>query len=162
MNLPGIEKAPFTFHISIVTHFFFFGACHERVFLSLQSLGATVIIAARKQDQLTRTAHEIQLLGGKCDTMTINIRDPAQAQQLVEQIVTKHGKLDALVVLQFFFMWMLMMGSLQEKKKKNSPKRISDTHPRRRFGIRTMQADSFMHPLPKYRPMGLPRSWIST
>ncbi|KAK3828113.1 MAG: hypothetical protein J3Q66DRAFT_434711 [Benniella sp.] len=63
----------------------------------LASLGATVIIAARKQDQLTRTAHEIQLLGGKCDTMTINIRDPVQAQQLVEQIVTKHGKLDALV-----------------------------------------------------------------
>ncbi|KAF9366276.1 hypothetical protein BGX34_004727 [Mortierella sp. NVP85] len=29
--------------------------------------------------------------------MTINIRDPVQAQQLVEQIVTKHGKLDALV-----------------------------------------------------------------
>ncbi|KAI7824836.1 hypothetical protein BC939DRAFT_449355 [Gamsiella multidivaricata] len=63
----------------------------------LASLGAMVVLAARKLDQLTRTAEEIGLLGGKCDVMTINIRDPAQAQQLVEQIVAKHGKLTGLV-----------------------------------------------------------------
>ncbi|KAG0229452.1 hypothetical protein BGW41_003029 [Actinomortierella wolfii] len=63
----------------------------------LASLGATVIIAARKQDQLTAVAKEIALLGGKCDTMTINIRDSEAAVELIRKIVAKYGKLDCLV-----------------------------------------------------------------
>ncbi|KAG0369616.1 hypothetical protein BC939DRAFT_530500 [Gamsiella multidivaricata] len=63
----------------------------------LASLGATVVIAARKIDQLQAVQNEIQLLGGICDTMQINIRDAAMATKLIENIVIKHGKLDCLV-----------------------------------------------------------------
>ncbi|KAG0274567.1 hypothetical protein BGZ95_009654 [Linnemannia exigua] len=63
----------------------------------LASLGALVIIAARKLDQLNNTAKEIRLLGGRCETMTLNIRDPLQAQDLVNSLVAKHGKLTGLV-----------------------------------------------------------------
>ncbi|KAF9424649.1 hypothetical protein BGZ76_003488, partial [Entomortierella beljakovae] len=63
----------------------------------LASLGATVVIAARKLDQLTKTAEEIKLLGGICDTIQLNIRDADQAQEVVNQIVAKHGRLDGLV-----------------------------------------------------------------
>ncbi|KAF9902635.1 hypothetical protein EC991_004731 [Linnemannia zychae] len=63
----------------------------------LASLGALVIIAARKLDQLDATANEIRLLGGRCETMTLNIRDPAKAQDLINTIVTKHGRLTGLV-----------------------------------------------------------------
>ncbi|KAF8977488.1 hypothetical protein BGZ46_007339 [Entomortierella lignicola] len=68
------------------------GTAHE-----LASLGATVILAARKMDQLNSTAKEIELLGGKCDVMQLNIRDANQALELVNQIVAKHGKLTGLV-----------------------------------------------------------------
>src|SRR5690554_38020 len=64
------------------------------------SLGALVVIAARKMDQLTATAEEIQKLGGRCDTMQINIRDPVKTREMVEAIVEKHGKLTCLVVSQ--------------------------------------------------------------
>ena len=64
----------------------------------VDSLGATVVIAARKLDQLTAVAEEIRKLGGKCDTMQINIRDAAKALELIENIVAKHGKLTCLVV----------------------------------------------------------------
>ncbi|KAG0293573.1 hypothetical protein BGZ98_002115 [Dissophora globulifera] len=63
----------------------------------LASLGATVIIAARKLDQLKATAEEIHKLGGICDTMQINIRDPVKAAELVQAIVAKYGKLTCLV-----------------------------------------------------------------
>ncbi|KAF9338515.1 hypothetical protein BGZ91_008644 [Linnemannia elongata] len=63
----------------------------------LASLGALVIIAARKFDQLENTAKEIRLLGGRCETMTLNIRDTVQAQDLINSIVAKHGKLTGLV-----------------------------------------------------------------
>ncbi|KAG0055056.1 hypothetical protein BGZ83_009692 [Gryganskiella cystojenkinii] len=63
----------------------------------LAALGATVVIAARKTDQLKATQEEIQLLGGICDTMVVNIRDPDMTTKLIEDIVAKHGKLNCLV-----------------------------------------------------------------
>ncbi|KAF9098662.1 hypothetical protein BGX29_007505, partial [Mortierella sp. GBA35] len=56
-----------------------------------------VIIAARKIDKLENTAKEIRLLGGRCETMVLNICEPLQAQHLVHQIVAQHGKLTGLV-----------------------------------------------------------------
>ncbi|KAG0202335.1 hypothetical protein BGX33_009775 [Mortierella sp. NVP41] len=63
----------------------------------LATLGATVVIAARKIEPLKTVQDEIQKLGGICDTMLLNIRDPAMATQLIEDIVTRHGKLNGLV-----------------------------------------------------------------
>ncbi|KAG0003357.1 hypothetical protein BGZ80_001294 [Entomortierella chlamydospora] len=63
----------------------------------LASLGATVVIAARKMDPLKAVQEEIKNLGGICDTMQINIRDAAMATKLIQDIVKKHGKLSCLV-----------------------------------------------------------------
>ena len=64
----------------------------------LASLGATVVIAARKMHQLAIVQEEIHKLGGICDTMQINIRDAAIATKLIQDIVAKHGRIDSLVV----------------------------------------------------------------
>lgn len=64
----------------------------------LAALGATVVIAARKIDQLKAVQEEIQLLGGICDIMVVNIRDAAMTAKMIEDIVAKHGKLNCLVV----------------------------------------------------------------
>ncbi|KAF9336400.1 hypothetical protein BG006_008807 [Podila minutissima] len=50
----------------------------------LASLGATVVIAARKLEALKAVQTEIQALGGVCDVMQINIRDAIMATQLVQ------------------------------------------------------------------------------
>ncbi|KAF9022986.1 hypothetical protein BGZ52_000227 [Haplosporangium bisporale] len=63
----------------------------------LASLGATVVIAARKLEALKAVQAEIHALGGVCDVMLINIRDATMATQLVQDIVAKHGKLTCLV-----------------------------------------------------------------
>ncbi|KAF9200867.1 hypothetical protein BGZ49_008906 [Haplosporangium sp. Z 27] len=63
----------------------------------LASLGATVVIAARKIEPLKTVQEEIRKLGGVCETMQINIRDAAMATKLIQDIVEKYGKLDCLV-----------------------------------------------------------------
>ncbi|KAF9115653.1 hypothetical protein BGX27_007080 [Mortierella sp. AM989] len=63
----------------------------------LASLGATVVIAARRLEPLKAVQEEIIKLGGVCDTMQINIRDAAMATKLIQDIVEKHGKLSCLV-----------------------------------------------------------------
>ncbi|KAF9334414.1 hypothetical protein BGZ91_010873, partial [Linnemannia elongata] len=63
----------------------------------LAGLGATVVIAARKMEPLKTVQDEIQKLGGICDTMLLNIRDATMASQVIQDIVTKHGKLNGLV-----------------------------------------------------------------
>lgn len=68
----------------------------------LAGLGATVVIAARKMEPLKTVQDEIQKLGGICDTMLLNIRDATMASQVIQDIVTKHGKLSGLVVSKPF------------------------------------------------------------
>ncbi|KAF9432700.1 hypothetical protein BGZ76_010440 [Entomortierella beljakovae] len=63
----------------------------------LASLGATVVIAARKVHQLKAVQEEIIKLGGICDAMQVNIRDPDMTKKLIRDIVEKHGKLTGLV-----------------------------------------------------------------
>ena len=63
----------------------------------LASLGAHVIIAARKEERLAKTAAEINESGGKASFYTVNIRREEQVAQLIKQIVQDHGTIDALV-----------------------------------------------------------------
>ncbi|GJJ76721.1 hypothetical protein EMPS_09080 [Entomortierella parvispora] len=63
----------------------------------LAALGAAVVIAARKVDQLKAVQEEIRLLGGICDIMVVNIRDAAMTAKMIEDIVVKQGKLNCLV-----------------------------------------------------------------
>ncbi|MGB1249782.1 MAG: SDR family oxidoreductase [Candidatus Promineifilaceae bacterium] len=63
----------------------------------LASLGANIIIAARKEAPLEATTNEIIAAGGRCAFYTINIRREADVQKLIETIVADHGTIDALV-----------------------------------------------------------------
>ena len=66
-------------------------AAHE-----LASLGATVVIAARRIEILKQTANEIKDSGGKSDVIEVNIRDEASIEAAVSQIVERHGRIDGL------------------------------------------------------------------
>src|SRR5512144_3158802 len=63
----------------------------------LAALGANVVIAARRQELLEKTAAEIAEAGGRCDTTQLNIRDEKAVEAVVAGIVAKHGRIDGLV-----------------------------------------------------------------
>ena len=63
----------------------------------LASLGAQVVIAARRQELLEQTAREIAESGGKCSIATVNIRDEKAVDALIETVLARHGRLDGLV-----------------------------------------------------------------
>jgi len=63
----------------------------------LAALGAQVVIAARRQELLDRTAAEIADAGGKCSALTVNIRDEKQVDALIAAVLERHGRLDGLV-----------------------------------------------------------------
>jgi NAD(P)-dependent dehydrogenase (short-subunit alcohol dehydrogenase family) len=63
----------------------------------LASLGATVIIAGRRPEPLAETVEEIQSIGGKADSIIMNIRDEEQVDEVLKELVAKYGRLDALV-----------------------------------------------------------------
>jgi len=63
----------------------------------LASLGASVVIGARRREPLDRTAQEIAEAGGKCDVVEIDIRDDASIDAAVSAVVSKHGRIDGLV-----------------------------------------------------------------
>lgn len=61
------------------------------------SLGAHVIIAARKEERLARTAAEIKESGGRASFYTVNIRREDEVKRLIQQILKDHGTIDGLV-----------------------------------------------------------------
>jgi citronellol/citronellal dehydrogenase len=63
----------------------------------LASLGAQVVIAARRAELLERTAAEIAEAGGKCSVAPVNIRDENAVDALIATVLERHGRLDALV-----------------------------------------------------------------
>ena len=62
----------------------------------LASLGARVVIAARRQGQLDQVAAEIAEAGGECSTALVNIRDEKSVDALFESVLERHGRLDGL------------------------------------------------------------------
>jgi citronellol/citronellal dehydrogenase len=63
----------------------------------LASLGAQVVIAARRAELLEKTAAEIAEAGGKCSTALVNIRDEKSVDALIATVLERHGRLDGLV-----------------------------------------------------------------
>jgi citronellol/citronellal dehydrogenase len=63
----------------------------------LASLGAQVVIAARREALLERVAAEIAEAGGKCSTVPVNIRDEKAVDAMVATVLERHGRLDGLV-----------------------------------------------------------------
>ncbi len=59
-------------------------------------LGATVVIASRKESPLASAAKELCEFG-RCDPMVCDIRQTAQVATLAQYIVDQHGRLDILV-----------------------------------------------------------------
>ncbi len=63
----------------------------------LASLGAYVVLSARKIKNLTQTQAEIQAAGGSASIQICNIRDEEQVAKLFEAVLQERGTLHALV-----------------------------------------------------------------
>ncbi len=63
----------------------------------LAALGATVVVAGRKEDKLQTVVGEIAAAGGKADRQLLDIRDEEAVEAGIGAIVARHGRLDLLV-----------------------------------------------------------------
>ena len=63
----------------------------------LSSLGARVVLVGRRQEKLDRVAAEIAEDGGKVETHAADIRDEDRVIEIVEGLVSAHGRIDGLV-----------------------------------------------------------------
>ncbi len=64
---------------------------------ALGEFGATVVLAARKQDELDAAAAQLAAQGVHASVFAADLRTPDAAQRLVERTMAAHGKIDILV-----------------------------------------------------------------
>lgn len=62
----------------------------------LASLGAHVVLAARRQENLERVRDEITAIGGRASICVCNIRDEQQIVALFESVIGEHGAVHGL------------------------------------------------------------------
>jgi NAD(P)-dependent dehydrogenase (short-subunit alcohol dehydrogenase family) len=65
--------------------------------LAFARLGANVVIASRKPENLTPTAAEITAMGAPCVAVPTNIRETEQVDALVQQTLERFGAIDFLI-----------------------------------------------------------------
>jgi short-subunit dehydrogenase len=65
--------------------------------LSLAREGATVVLAARRQDRLEAIKREIETSGGAALAVTADITSAGDRERLVEQTLETYGRVDALI-----------------------------------------------------------------
>ncbi|MEU0791063.1 SDR family oxidoreductase [Amycolatopsis sp. NPDC005961] len=63
----------------------------------LASLGAPVVLGARRTDRLDRLVAEIEAGGGKATALRVDVTDPGDLHALVAAAVERFGRLDVLV-----------------------------------------------------------------
>lgn len=63
----------------------------------LASLGAHVVIASRKPENVERGVKQIQGAGGSAEAATLDVREPDRIKAVVDAIASSHGRLDLLV-----------------------------------------------------------------
>jgi citronellol/citronellal dehydrogenase len=63
----------------------------------LASLGATPIVAGRREEPLKAVVSEIEAAGGRAEFTPLNIRDAEAVDAAVAALVEKHGRLDGVV-----------------------------------------------------------------
>ncbi|HEX6706116.1 MAG TPA: SDR family oxidoreductase [Albitalea sp.] len=63
----------------------------------LAALGAQVVLVGRNEARLQAVAREIADDGGRADTAVCDVRREEAVQQVVSQILARHGRIDALV-----------------------------------------------------------------
>ena len=57
--------------------------------------GASVVLASRSEQDMQHIVEDIQTLGGKAVSFCVDVGDPASVQHLIEQIMSRFGRLDA-------------------------------------------------------------------
>lgn len=65
--------------------------------LRFAGLGASVLIAGRREEKLKSAAEEIARTGSEVDMFVVDIRDADRVQQMVDRAVERFGRLDVLV-----------------------------------------------------------------
>lgn len=63
----------------------------------LAELGAHVVLASRKPENLEEAATKLRAAGGQVSTVPVDVRDPERVKAMVEQVVTERGRIDLLV-----------------------------------------------------------------
>jgi citronellol/citronellal dehydrogenase len=63
----------------------------------LASLGATPVVAGRREEPLTQVVEEIAKAGGRADHAVLNIREQEAVDRVLAGVVEKHGRLDSVV-----------------------------------------------------------------
>jgi peroxisomal 2,4-dienoyl-CoA reductase len=63
----------------------------------LAGLGAHVVLASRKPENLERAAAQLQEAGGAVSTVAVDVRDPERVRAMVEQVTNERGRIDLLV-----------------------------------------------------------------
>jgi peroxisomal 2,4-dienoyl-CoA reductase len=63
----------------------------------LAALGAHVVLASRKPEQLERAAESLRAAGGHASTVPVDVRDPERVRSMVEQVAGERGRIDLLV-----------------------------------------------------------------
>ena len=64
---------------------------------TLGKAGAHVVLAGRTKDAMETSREQIEQAGGSAAVVTVDMRDPAQVQRLVDDAVEATGRLDIMV-----------------------------------------------------------------
>ena len=65
--------------------------------IELARLGATVVGCARRAEPLEETATEIEAIGGRAESVPMDIRDETAVDDLFDGVLERHGRVDVLV-----------------------------------------------------------------
>lgn len=63
----------------------------------LSQLGAHVVLASRKPEQLQRACETLAAAGGLASSVQLDVRDPERVKAAVDEVAQKHGRIDLLV-----------------------------------------------------------------
>ena len=63
----------------------------------LAELGAHVVIASRKPENVEPAAERIRARGGRASAASVDVRDQERVRAMVDQVATEHGRIDLLV-----------------------------------------------------------------
>ena len=63
----------------------------------LASLGAAVVLGARRIDRLTGLANELVAAGGQAIACEVDVTDDAQVRHLVDRAIDRHGRIDVML-----------------------------------------------------------------
>jgi NADP-dependent 3-hydroxy acid dehydrogenase YdfG len=69
----------------------------EAIGRALAAAGMTVVLAARRAERLDAVAESIRAAGGEADVAPTDLADEGQVNRLIDETVTRRGRLDALV-----------------------------------------------------------------